>query len=442
MVIRGTGSATARRLQAGLATLLLALTASCGGSSSVQPSAAASQVATASASQAPATPAGEAATHRITVQQVDGRGVFWDTLTDQAYVPRGMNYIRLDDYHNTFGYATYDVERAEEALARMQADGFNVVRVFLDHRYGGLGGGTFQWNAYLENIADFLARAKAHDLTVMLTGEWLPDREPYFERSAANVEGVNAQYLAQGGIDAHVRFWHDFVSGLTAIGADTDAVFAYSLKNELYFEATEAPLSLRSGTVMLPNTLSYDLADAAQRKAMIDDGLTWWFDQVRTAIREVDPSALVTVGFFQPQEPIPNRAGDTRYIQTPNFLANGSADFNDIHLYPGLELTLEGYMTDHGAIDGQGRPVVEAKPLLMGEFGLFRSSAPGVADAARILADWQAASCAYGFDGWMLWTWDSEEQPALYSAVGDGAVIEEALAPALHPDPCKGYAGS
>jgi hypothetical protein len=42
-----------------------------------------------------------------------------------------------------------------------------------------------------------------------------------------------------------------------------------------------------------------------------------------------------------------------------------------------------------------------------------------------------------GFDGWLLWTWDTDEQPQIYNALGDGALIEQALAPKLHPDPCS-----
>jgi hypothetical protein len=46
-------------------------------------------------------------------------------------------------------------------------------------------------------------------------------------------------------------------------------------------------------------------------------------------------------------------------------------------------------------------------------------------------------SCQYGFDGWLLWTWDSDEQTDFYNGLADDSLINEALAPANRPDPCQ-----
>jgi hypothetical protein len=53
------------------------------------------------------------------------------------------------------------------------------------------------------------------------------------------------------------------------------------------------------------------------------------------------------------------------------------------------------------------------------------------------LQEWQRDSCAYGFDGWLLWTWDTYEQPELWTALSGGRVIEQALAPVTRADPCS-----
>jgi diguanylate cyclase (GGDEF)-like protein len=66
---------------------------------------------------------------------------------------------------------------------------------------------------------------------------------------------------------------------------------------------------------------------------------------------------------------------------------------------------------------------------------------PGT-DAASALAAWQAASCRYGIDGWLVWTWDTDEQPELWNAQSGGGAIASALAPRLHPNPCKAPPGS
>ena len=51
--------------------------------------------------------------------------------------------------------------------------------------------------------------------------------------------------------------------------------------------------------------------------------------------------------------------------------------------------------------------------------------------------NWQVDSCQYGFDGWLLWTWDIYENNEFYSANSDQGQISEALAPINRPDPCQ-----
>jgi hypothetical protein len=47
-----------------------------------------------------------------------------------------------------------------------------------------------------------------------------------------------------------------------------------------------------------------------------------------------------------------------------------------------------------------------------------------------------------GFDGWLLCTWDTDEQPDLWNGRSAGGVIEQALAPRLRVDPCANPADS
>jgi hypothetical protein len=55
---------------------------------------------------------------------------------------------------------------------------------------------------------------------------------------------------------------------------------------------------------------------------------------VRTGILQLDPTALVSVGFFQPQTPNPTRVGDARLVVTAPAIWNSQADFIDLHAYP------------------------------------------------------------------------------------------------------------
>ena len=167
---------------------------------------------------------------------------------------------------------------------------------------------------------------------------------------------------------------------------------------------------------------------------MMDENLVNFADRVRAAIREVDPTALVGMGFFSPQTPNPARRGDPRLIRTGPVIRDSALDYVDLHLHPGLELSFPQYMANFEL------PRATAKPVVLGAYGAVASSAPTVDKAVSSLATWQRDSCAYGFDGWLLWTWDTTEdaagEPKFWTALDEGGAIERALAPAARPNPC------
>lgn len=382
--------------------------------------------------------------HRIGVRVVDGVGEFYDRVTGERFVPRGANYIRLDWQrnragdrflgHSTFGPGFYDAERAEQALAQMQADGYNVARVFLETGTTTSIDGTYGLSdAYMDNVADFLRLAQAHDIYVIFATDWVPDAPPYSEiiaRECCEIfNSSNAVHLSASGVEANRLFFADVARALLDRQAPLEAVFSFNVSNELSFDSDQPPLSWTSGTVTPGNGQTYDMANPADKRRMIDDGVVYFIDQVRAAIREVSPTALVGVGFFEPQEPNPSRVGDPRVIRTYPAIWESTADYVDLHTYPGFDLTLAEYVENY-EING----MVE-KPIVMGEFGAFRAPFPTAQDAALALVDWQVESCQYGFDGWLVWTWDREDHE-LYSALSDEGAINSMLAPAVRPDPC------
>jgi hypothetical protein len=388
------------------------------------------------------------AEHRIGVRERDGSGEFYDRATGASFVPRGSNYIRLarqknasgalQEYHSTFNVGRYDSVAAEAALSRMSADGFDVVRVFLsaicvDACMGDPATGSLRV-AYIANVADFLRRAKNHGIFVLLTSEWLPPNTRY-SADLASVrsdwfDNINVVMLSPEGTAAEKHLWTDVVLELQRQHAPIDAVFAFELWNEACLVADEPPFSLSAGHVTTANGSTYDMASAVDRKRMIDDGFAFLIDQVRGAIRKVDPTALVTMGFFHDTEPNPARRGDNRLVRTRAVIDRSTADFVDIHPYPGDEIGFAQLMQNYG-IDG---PV--EKPIVIGEMGASRPAFAGNEDATTALAAWQRQSCPYGIDGWLLWTWDSTEQPDLWNALSGGGVIERTLAPRNRPDPC------
>lgn len=388
------------------------------------------------------------AVHRIGVRQVGGAGEFYDRVTGARFVPRGHEYVRMGPqqnadggaftYFTTFNVGRYDAGRSEAALARMAADGYNVVTVGInavcanecaaDPRGGRLRA------TYFANLADFLRRAKAHGIQVMLGTQFILDGTAYADLINAEprdqVDDVNLIPLTEGGIRAYSELWVDVVRELRRQGAPLDAIFAYETWDELSFAAYARPFTLASGTFRAPNGRTYDLASAGDRRRLMDDGLVYWIDRVRAAIRRVDPTALVTLSVFEPQEPNPTRFDDLRILSTQGLITRSTADFVDIHPYPGSTLTLPQYMQNFGA------PGPVPKPLVIGEYGANRSVFPTRAQAVTALLDWQRQSCAFGIDGWLLWTWDTEELPEFWTAISGSGEIEQALAPRTRPDPC------
>jgi len=361
-----------------------------------------------------------------------------------------VNYIRLANqvdwggnplsYHSTFNVGQYDAPRADAVLARLQQDGYNVVRVFLngccaDGTIGNPSGGLT--SAYIANLADFLTRAKARGVFVMITTDGVPLYGGWVDTMYAAAcctyfDGENMNTLTGAGAYTHSRFWQTLIVALKAQNAPLDAVFAYELRSELSFYATQAPFTLTAGIVTTGNGKTYDLSSTTDRQKMMDENLTWWTTRVRTAIADVDADRLVTVGFFEPQGPNPSRIGDPRLIEPYPAIALSTADFVDLHAYDGWGLTIDQYAQNFG------EEAYLEKPVIMGEFSAVKNVFPSVSQGAQALIAWQTGSCAHGFGGWLLWAWD-EYEPAfpLWTMTSADSSVERALAPVRRADPCS-----
>ena len=98
---------------------------------------------------------------------------------------------------------------------------------------------------------------------------------------------------------------------------------------------------MNEGILETGNGLSYDLSDPVQKQAMVADNLLLYITEVGAVIREYDPTALVTVGFFAPQFPNETVIGGTWYVDTAALIEGGALlDFYDFHAYPGDDLTM------------------------------------------------------------------------------------------------------
>jgi len=371
---------------------------------------------------------------------VDGAGEFYDRLSGEKFVPRGSNYVRLAPmgyegnlWHSTLNPGFYDPRQAEAALRQMHALGYNTVRVFIDccRKYVNVGDPKgFLSSAYLDIVVDFLNKAMANDIFVILSLDATPADGGYnelWQECCEIFDARNLRYLTSGGITAKRRYDQDFIRGLINHHAPFEAILGYDLTNEVHFDADKPPFTLTSGSVTTANGVTYNLSSVEDKQRMMDENLVYWIDRQREAIRELDPGGLVSVSFFCNPYLVDTRAA----------IWKSSADYFDLHVYLGQGLTLAQY------VQGFGMEGFVEKPIIMGEFGAFKSHTSSVTRAAQALQTLQVDSCPYGFDGWLLWTWDGEEQTELWNGASGGGVINQALSPLTRPDPCQpgGFAG-
>jgi hypothetical protein len=373
-------------------------------------------------------------------------------------VPRGSVFVRrrLNETptgqfvfsSSTFAVGAYNAAAAKTALDAMKAEGYDAVRVFLDVtcRSGCLSDPATPdglSRPYLANLVDFLRRAKTNGIYVLIAAEALPYGSSYETRAnldrGATFDGENAQYLTANGAEGHRLFWMALIRAMNSIGAPLDDVWGYELVAEQFYRDTSPPLN-GAGLVSTGNGEIYDLGVPGQKQLMMDENLAWWADRVRSAILSVDSTALVGMGFLWPKGPNPARAGDSRVVRARPVIDSSTLDFFDVHLHPGVELTVPQFMENYELTT----PAV--KPIVLGEFGAFRFAYPAASDADRILQSVQADSCAYGFDGWLHWSWDTTEygngESALWNGNAAGSLIDQGLGPRLRPDPCAAAPGT
>ena len=389
----------------------------------------------------PSSPQNVPPEHHIGVRQSEGIGEFYNRLTGEKFVPRGVNYVYVP--HNgvystlTLKVGVYNPGRTRQDFDLLASKGYNTVRVFLDHCSSGEGCIGDSDNkglnmSFLDNIVDMLAAAEQAGIYILFTSNDLPDQGGYAEQANAQSGGLfagyrNSYYLTPGAVTATRQYWRDLLTGLQERSAATDRVLGWQLLNEQWMFLDQPPLSLTSGEVET-TTGVYDMSDPTQKKQMVSDGLVYYIKEVKTEILEVDPSALVTMGFFAPEIVAPDW-----YVETATLLAGSDLDFFDFHAYPGYQPLAE-LVTAFGMED------FNAKPIILGEYGAFRNIFPDLQPAARAVMEWQSESCSYGFDGWLYWAYYPANEGVddrTWGFTDNSGYLLDLFSPTEHPDPCQ-----
>lgn len=396
--------------------------------------------------------------NHLGVRAVNGDGEFYDTVTNQKFTPRGMDYIILGKYPKPNGTCApiyhsnfvppnncsnfyYKASEQEAALAKMEKDGYNTVRVFINESAVGSKNGGLD-SAYMANVADFLKRANKHHIYVDFVFEWLPGQGGYGVDSTANITGTSAFYLTESGISARIKYITDFINSLKSANAPLNAIFGYSINNEQAFNLSTKPLNASAGapiTVKTADGKTYTLP--GDNLTMMDNNTVNYINEVRSGVRLADSGALVGIGFLQP--------GAVPGLQTvtKGAIARSTADFIDIHVY-----NFSGSMQ---AVVNAYEISSNKKPFLMGEFGWGINKDDDAGTASVFVKKIQTDSCKTyavstannfqfaGFDGWLFWTWndtvqvDDKGKRVLWNALDGGEAINNALKPVNRWDPCN-----
>jgi hypothetical protein len=394
------------------------------------------------ASSLAAQPAGKAP---VRIEQ----GRFVLQATGEPYVPRGFNYVRLDipghGGHATFSPFVYDRKSVEAVFQHMQANGFNVVRVFINGMWGRRGcmfkdrNATVPDPAYLDNLAEFLLLARRHDILVIPCFEFFPMAAPYrqgLKDDTPNIGPANRPYLEATSIQAKQRYLRDVIRELRKRNPQTlSAVFCWDLMNELCYGLGDAPFSLDKGTVTPANGKTYDLA--TQKEQLADDMAVYWVDQLADAIRAEVPDALIDANVFTYHAVGRTGPGDfhqdpadwkNRYPFRPTALLRSKADVIDLHTYAPDERKLAAEMksVEHDKLLA-GLRANPAKALIFGEFGVFKGPHPDLDEAAQWMGKLAQRLPRLGAAGWVYWTYDCDEQKRLWNAMSDQGQILKAL---------------
>lgn len=410
---------------------------------------------------------------RIVVDRTGRRAVLRAGAGGPEFVVKGVNFVRLrKGDHSTFeavplqswngesataGGDCYDPRKAEAMLDFLQSAGLNTVRVFIIGRSktnpgiaGPEGSTTALYEPYMANVLDFLERARKHRVYVLPTfgdGE-LPKNE-YFRKRFGG--GGNRIYLTGEGIAAKREYVCEFLRFIQSRRPELmTTLLGVQMQNELHLDGKSWPFDAASGTVTMANGKAYDLADARQRQALMDDGIVYYLDTLADAVHVVDPGLLVCEGIFTMRAvgkdpakdvgPSPGFTGDRRWPPTLETLSRSKLDFLDVHFYRTRknETVADAFARDMGTVRFAGataEAIRKDKPVILGEFGAFRFAEQSWTEARKNLIAIRDQAMRCGMSGWLLWTYDTFEQTELMPGMTDGGELLKQLGNGLNIRP-------
>lgn len=391
----------------------------------------------------------------------DGIGKFKNIQTNEVFVPRGVNYIRLSQvmpggYHSTFG-VSFNQDEYLGNFRQLKDNGYNIVRVFIDcgdvNREDGVGGNYYTSiglnQTYLDRVAQFLIDCTDYGIYMIPVLNLIPITKYYLDMTLPqdpNLQGINAFYLHRPHFEAKKKYIADFITQLKLrVNSEyLTTIFSYELENELYYDGSLLPFSSSTIKITTADGVTYDMNAPNQRQQAADANTVLFANEMYDVALSLDPGCMVDIGMFTFQAvgkkgptgllPIPKGTMDPRFPVYPVILSRYSKlSFLDVHLYPvGADWTIDADLNTEN-----WKLMNFSMPIILGEFGAFKFQFPDIVNGALAMEKLQIDSCHYHFNGWLFWTWDTWEQPELWNLVSDKGTINGVLAPIVRSNPCS-----
>ncbi len=373
-------------------------------------------------------------------------GQFISTDTGNSFFPRGFNYTRMESpgiRHNVFNTGSYDADRASGMFLDVAGQGFNMVRVFMpEWAVDDPASHDHISDEVFDNLLDFLEKARAHGVRVILSMLHCPAsmvKEPFSGMDdpdfVFNESRLQAKALYHRNVIRRIRSRDP---GLLS------TVFSHEHGNELCFYADRHPFAMNEGMLNFAGR-SYNMESAEEIQRLTDDGTLRYARILNDAVKEEDPDALFSINIFTfsavgrtgPGRLHLDKTQDRRFPARALVLASSDIDYLDIHLY---SEDLRGSQRDLESIEwGATRELLvkNGKPAIIGEIGIYRDRFTDPESAAGHVRMILPVMLKSGMQGFLYWTYDSDEQyeQLWHARDRSNPAILTALK-GIHPDLC------
>lgn len=358
------------------------------------------------------------------------------TITWSNYTTAGV-YVSgsTSESHSSLLIPSFNINSINTAFASIKSDGYNFVRIMINHEGAGIASGTTYygvggdylvgsshkdglWIAYMDNFIELLKIANTYGLYVIPCLNYLPSNS-YYQNSLIKpsdgqggyyVDDINLFYMFATLINAKVSYIKNFIQYIKDKDPNLlSTVLSYDFHNEINIATNAAPFS-RTDLEPTADGVTYNMSNNISRQQCVDANSVSWVNQCLSAMRLKDPSVLAAgslftfdaVGKLGPNG-VSSNGGDNRYLLRPASLSTYSnLNFIDMHLYP----SGCGYTVDHDLNSSEYSCINKTRtPLILGEFGAIKTVYPSITNAAIAMKDLKNyCKNNKGFKGWAFWT--------------------------------------